>query len=116
MRCVYVCVQRVLVVGGGITGYHLSRSAITAGASKITMVTRRHIKVQHFDVSLTWAGRYKKVHYSKFFGLSDPLGTTPFPICHRELCLSASLQSDLRCCRKRAVMVVVPFRRTCTTT
>ena len=78
-----VCGQRVLVVGGGITGYHLSRSAITAGASKITMVTRRHIKVQHFDVSLNWAGRYKKVHYSKFFGLSDPLGTTrsPFPIC-----------------------------------
>jgi hypothetical protein len=39
------------------------------------MVTRRHIKVQHFDVTLSWAGRYKKVHYSKFFGLSDPLGT-----------------------------------------
>jgi hypothetical protein len=28
--------QRILVVGGGITGYHLSRSAINAGAAKVS--------------------------------------------------------------------------------
>lgn len=39
------------------------------------MVTRRYIKVQHFDVSLHWAGRYKKVHYSKFYALDDPTGS-----------------------------------------
>jgi hypothetical protein len=43
------------------------------------MATRKHIKVQHFDVSLSWAGRYKKVHYSKFYAQSDPEGMATVP-------------------------------------
>jgi thioredoxin reductase len=46
--------QRVLIVGGGLTGAQISVLAKKRGAKEVTMVVQHHLKIKHFDFDEAW--------------------------------------------------------------
>ena len=47
--------QRVVIIGGGLTGAHLARNATQRGAS-VTIVARRPLQIRDFDTEPGWLG------------------------------------------------------------
>ncbi|KAL4979247.1 hypothetical protein BDW66DRAFT_110697 [Aspergillus desertorum] len=53
----------LVVVGGGLSSAQLVDMAIRKGVSKVWFLIRSDFKVKHFDITLTWMGKFK--NYSK---------------------------------------------------
>jgi hypothetical protein len=64
--------QNILVVGGGLTSAHLCHRAVSRGSRKVTLVSRRKLKVKQFDLDLKWLGwRHRPGVISKFLTDND---------------------------------------------
>ncbi|KAL4743407.1 hypothetical protein BDV11DRAFT_109409 [Aspergillus similis] len=53
----------LVVVGGGLSSAQIVDMAIRKGVSKVWFLMRSDFKVKHFDITLTWMGKFK--NYSK---------------------------------------------------
>ncbi|PGH02250.1 hypothetical protein AJ79_07699 [Helicocarpus griseus UAMH5409] len=57
----------VVVVGGGLSSAHIIDMAVKAGVSKVWHFTRGELKVKHFDIGLTWMGKFKNYEKAVFW-------------------------------------------------
>jgi hypothetical protein len=64
--------QDILIVGGGLTSAHLCHRAASRGCNKVTLVSRRKLKVKQFDLDLKWLGwRHRPTAISNFLSDKD---------------------------------------------
>ncbi|CAG8980380.1 hypothetical protein HYALB_00003944 [Hymenoscyphus albidus] len=55
------------VVGGGLTSAQISDAAIKRGVTKVHHIMRGPMKIKHFDMDLSWVGKYKNFHLASFW-------------------------------------------------
>lgn len=60
-------ITNIAVIGGGLTSAQVSALAISSGVFKVYHFTRGPLKTKHFDVDLTWVGKYKNFHLASFW-------------------------------------------------
>ncbi|KAK2757878.1 hypothetical protein FQN54_004284 [Arachnomyces sp. PD_36] len=57
----------VVVIGGGLSSAHIVDMAVKAGVSKVWYFTRGDLKVKHFDIGLTWMGKFRNYEKATFW-------------------------------------------------
>ncbi|KAK2797998.1 hypothetical protein FQN50_008994 [Emmonsiellopsis sp. PD_5] len=57
----------VVVVGGGLSSAHIIDMAVKAGVGKVWHFTRGDLKVKHFDIGLTWMGKFRNYEKAAFW-------------------------------------------------
>lgn len=57
----------VLIIGGGLTSAQLAVLALKRGVTKIWLLMRGPLRVKHFDVDLSWMGKYKNAEQARFW-------------------------------------------------
>ncbi|KAL6788148.1 hypothetical protein J3E68DRAFT_416113 [Trichoderma sp. SZMC 28012] len=57
----------VLIIGGGLTSAQLAVLALKRGVTKIWHLMRGPMRVKHFDVDLSWMGKYKNAEQARFW-------------------------------------------------
>ncbi|KAJ3176248.1 hypothetical protein HDU87_005463 [Geranomyces variabilis] len=65
--------RRVMIVGGGLTAGHLVKRG-ACQFDEVIVVTRQHLRVKQFDVSLQWVDRHSASYLCRFWQESDPKG------------------------------------------
>ncbi|KAM0245772.1 hypothetical protein ACHAQJ_010454 [Trichoderma viride] len=63
----------VLVIGGGLTSAQLAVLALQRGVTKIWHLMRGPLRVKHFDVDLSWMGKYKNAEQARFWSAESDL-------------------------------------------
>ncbi|KAJ3169778.1 hypothetical protein HDU88_000415 [Geranomyces variabilis] len=63
--------RRVMIVGGGLTAGHLVKRG-ACQFDEVIVVTRQHLRVKQFDVSLQWVDRHSACCLCRFWQESDP--------------------------------------------
>ncbi|PON30040.1 hypothetical protein TGAM01_v201406 [Trichoderma gamsii] len=63
----------VLIIGGGLTSAQLAVLALRKGVTKIWHLMRGPLRVKHFDVDLTWMGKYKNAEHARFWSADSDL-------------------------------------------
>ncbi|KAI5481763.1 FAD binding domain protein [Pseudohyphozyma bogoriensis] len=61
----------MVVVGGGLTSAQISDLAIRKGVSKVYLLTRGPLKVQHFDFTLDWVTKFANLSKMAFWQEPD---------------------------------------------
>lgn len=60
--------KRIAIVGGGLTSIHLCTQALRHGAKHVTLITRRQLQTQQYDVSVSWLSpTFRNVELAKFY-------------------------------------------------
>ncbi|OJJ51526.1 hypothetical protein ASPZODRAFT_409623 [Penicilliopsis zonata CBS 506.65] len=57
----------ILVVGGGLSSAQIVDMAIKKGVSRVHLLIRGDLKVKHFDIGLTWMGKFKNFEKAAFW-------------------------------------------------
>ncbi|RDW86359.1 FAD binding domain protein [Aspergillus mulundensis] len=57
----------LVVVGGGLSSAQIVDMAIRKGVSKVWFLMRSDFKVKHFDITLTWMGKFKNYEKAVFW-------------------------------------------------
>ncbi|TVY86369.1 hypothetical protein LAWI1_G008842 [Lachnellula willkommii] len=57
----------IAVIGGGLSSAQVTHLATTLGVTKVYHLIRSSLKVKHFDVDLSWVGKYKNFHLASFW-------------------------------------------------
>ncbi|KAL4928367.1 FAD binding domain protein [Aspergillus undulatus] len=57
----------VVVVGGGLSSAQIADMAIRKGVSKVWFLLRSNFKVKHFDITLSWMGKFKNYEKAVFW-------------------------------------------------
>lgn len=57
----------VLVVGGGLTSAQLADLAVRRGVSRVWLLTRGPLRVKHFDIDLSWMGKFRNSEQARFW-------------------------------------------------
>lgn len=63
----------VLIIGGGLTSAQLAVLALRKGVTKIWHLMRGPMRVKHFDVDLSWMGKYKNAEHARFWTADSDL-------------------------------------------
>ncbi|RFU81902.1 fad binding domain-containing [Trichoderma arundinaceum] len=63
----------VLIIGGGLTSAQLAVLALRRGVTKIWHLMRGPLRVKHFDVDLSWMGKYKNAEQARFWSADSDL-------------------------------------------
>lgn len=63
----------VLIIGGGLTSAQLAVLALQKGVTKIWHLMRGPLRVKHFDVDLSWMGKYKNAEQARFWSADSDL-------------------------------------------
>ncbi|KAL7930259.1 hypothetical protein V8C35DRAFT_283624 [Trichoderma chlorosporum] len=63
----------VLIIGGGLTSAQLAVLALKRGVTKIWHLMRGPLRVKHFDVDLSWMGKYKNAEHARFWTADSDL-------------------------------------------
>lgn len=63
----------VLIIGGGLTSAQLAVLALKRGVTKIWHLMRGPMRVKHFDVDLSWMGKYKNAEQARFWSAESDL-------------------------------------------
>lgn len=61
----------IAVIGGGLTSAQITDLAIKQGVTKVYHIIRGPLKVKHFDVDLSWVGKYKNFHLAAFWSADE---------------------------------------------
>ncbi|KAI9929103.1 hypothetical protein MW887_001507 [Aspergillus wentii] len=69
----------VMVVGGGLSSAQIVDMAIRKGVSKVWFLMRSDFKVKHFDIDLTWMGKFKNYEKAVFWSADTDEGTAHPP-------------------------------------
>ncbi|GAA5997241.1 uncharacterized protein JCM10292_000121 [Rhodotorula paludigena] len=62
---------RAVVIGGGLTSAQIVDSLIASGVTTVTLLSRSHLKVKHFDFDLPWVAKYANVEKMAFYREDD---------------------------------------------
>lgn len=57
----------VLVIGGGLTAAQLADLAIQRGVTRVWLLTRGPLRVKHFDIGLSWMGKFRNSEQARFW-------------------------------------------------
>ncbi|KAK1139597.1 hypothetical protein N8T08_000601 [Aspergillus melleus] len=57
----------LVVVGGGLSSAQIVDMAIRKGVSKVWLLMRSDFKVKHFDISLSWMGKFRNYEKAAFW-------------------------------------------------
>ncbi|PKY08149.1 FAD/NAD(P)-binding domain-containing protein [Aspergillus campestris IBT 28561] len=57
----------VVVVGGGLSSAQLVDMAVRKGVTKVWFIMRSDLKVKHFDIDLSWMGKFKNYEKAAFW-------------------------------------------------
>ncbi|KAF7589455.1 hypothetical protein BBP40_004253 [Aspergillus hancockii] len=57
----------LVVVGGGLSSAQIVDMALRKGVSKVWFLLRSDFKVKHFDIDLTWMGKFKNYEKAAFW-------------------------------------------------
>lgn len=57
----------VLVIGGGLTAAQLADLAIQRGVTRVWLLTRSALRVKHFDIDLSWMGKFRNSEQARFW-------------------------------------------------
>ncbi|KAL2868263.1 FAD binding domain protein [Aspergillus lucknowensis] len=57
----------VVVVGGGLSSAQIVDMAVRKGVSKVWLLLRSDFKVKHFDITLSWMGKFKNYEKAVFW-------------------------------------------------
>ncbi|KAL4791826.1 hypothetical protein BDV19DRAFT_392752 [Aspergillus venezuelensis] len=57
----------VVVVGGGLSSAQIADMAIRKGVTKVWFLVRSDFKVKHFDITLSWMGKFKNYEKAVFW-------------------------------------------------
>ncbi|KAL4810502.1 hypothetical protein BDV18DRAFT_58182 [Aspergillus unguis] len=57
----------VVVVGGGLSSAQIVDMAVRKGVSKVWFLMRSDFKVKHFDITLSWMGKFKNYEKAVFW-------------------------------------------------
>ncbi|UKZ51109.1 hypothetical protein TrVGV298_004865 [Trichoderma virens] len=63
----------VLIIGGGLTSAQLAVLALKRGVTKIWHLMRGPLRIKHFDVDLSWMGKYKNAEQARFWTADSDL-------------------------------------------
>lgn len=64
----------IVVVGGGLSSAQIVDMAIRKGASKVWFLMRSDFKVKHFDIGLSWMGKFKNYEKAAFWSADTDEG------------------------------------------
>ncbi|KAL7791595.1 hypothetical protein V8C37DRAFT_416748 [Trichoderma ceciliae] len=72
--CIAVGIStNVLIIGCGLTSAQLAVLALRRGVAKIWHLMRGPLRVKHFDVDLSWMGKYKNAKQARFWSANTDL-------------------------------------------
>ncbi|KAL4896981.1 hypothetical protein BDV59DRAFT_198429 [Aspergillus ambiguus] len=57
----------LVIVGGGLSSAQIVDMAVRKGVSKVWLLMRSDFKVKHFDIGLTWMGKFKNYEKAAFW-------------------------------------------------
>ncbi|KAJ5327605.1 uncharacterized protein N7506_010707, partial [Penicillium brevicompactum] len=57
----------IVVVGGGLSSAQIVDMAVRKGVTKVWFILRSGLKVKHFDINLSWMGKYKNWEKAAFW-------------------------------------------------
>lgn len=64
--------KKLMVIGGGLTALHLCKQALACGATHVTWLTRKELRVQPYDLPLSWMSpMYRVQEQAAFFALEN---------------------------------------------
>lgn len=64
----------VVVVGGGLSSAQIVDMAVRKGVSKVWFLMRSDFKVKHFDIGLSWMGKFKNYEKAAFWSADTDEG------------------------------------------
>ncbi|KAL6884797.1 FAD/NAD(P)-binding domain-containing protein [Trichoderma longibrachiatum] len=63
----------ILIIGGGLTSAQLAVLALKKGVTKVWHLMRGPLRIKHFDVDLSWMGKYKNAEQARFWTADSDL-------------------------------------------
>lgn len=64
----------IVVVGGGLSSAQIVDMAVRKGVSKVWFLMRSDFKVKHFDIGLSWMGKFKNYEKAAFWSADTDEG------------------------------------------